>query len=62
MTILQLAAVPLLVLLNGFFVAAEFALVEIRYPTRNPRVQRPLKMNSIRKNPSSDKQQEIFGN
>ena len=30
MTILQLAAVPLLVLLNGFFVAAEFALVKIR--------------------------------
>jgi CBS domain containing-hemolysin-like protein len=30
MTILQLAAVPLLVLLNGFFVAAEFALVRIR--------------------------------
>jgi CBS domain containing-hemolysin-like protein len=29
-TILQLAAVPLLVLLNGFFVAAEFALVKIR--------------------------------
>ncbi len=30
MTILQLLAVPLLVLLNGFFVAAEFALVKIR--------------------------------
>jgi len=30
MLILQLAAVPLLVLLNGFFVAAEFALVKIR--------------------------------
>jgi CBS domain containing-hemolysin-like protein len=30
LTILQLAAVPLLVLLNGFFVAAEFALVKIR--------------------------------
>lgn len=30
MTILQLASVPLLVLLNGFFVAAEFALVKIR--------------------------------
>jgi CBS domain containing-hemolysin-like protein len=30
MTILQLAAVPLLVLLNAFFVAAEFALVKIR--------------------------------
>ena len=30
MMILQLAAVPLLVLLNGFFVAAEFALVKIR--------------------------------
>ena len=30
MTLLQLAAVPLLVLLNGFFVAAEFALVKIR--------------------------------
>ena len=30
MAILQLAAVPLLVLLNGFFVAAEFALVKIR--------------------------------
>jgi CBS domain containing-hemolysin-like protein len=29
-TLLQLAAVPLLVLLNGFFVAAEFALVKIR--------------------------------
>jgi len=29
-TILQLAAVPLLVLLNAFFVAAEFALVKIR--------------------------------
>jgi len=29
-TVLQLAAVPLLVLLNGFFVAAEFALVKIR--------------------------------
>ena len=29
-TILQLAAVPVLVLLNGFFVAAEFALVKIR--------------------------------
>jgi len=29
-TALQLAAVPLLVLLNGFFVAAEFALVKIR--------------------------------
>ena len=29
-TILKLAAVPLLVLLNGFFVAAEFALVKIR--------------------------------
>ncbi len=29
-TILQLASVPLLVLLNGFFVAAEFALVKIR--------------------------------
>ena len=27
---LKLAAVPLLVLLNGFFVAAEFALVKIR--------------------------------
>ena len=30
LTVLQLAAVPLLVLLNGFFVAAEFALVKIR--------------------------------
>jgi CBS domain containing-hemolysin-like protein len=30
MTILKLASVPLLVLLNGFFVAAEFALVKIR--------------------------------
>jgi len=30
MTLLKLAAVPLLVLLNGFFVAAEFALVKIR--------------------------------
>ena len=30
MTMLQLAAVPLLVLLNGFFVAAEFAFVKIR--------------------------------
>ena len=30
MTLLQLAAVPLLVLLNGVFVAAEFALVKIR--------------------------------
>ena len=30
LTLLQLAAVPLLVLLNGFFVAAEFALVKIR--------------------------------
>ena len=30
MMILQVAAVPLLVLLNGFFVAAEFALVKIR--------------------------------
>jgi CBS domain containing-hemolysin-like protein len=30
MTILQVASVPLLVLLNGFFVAAEFALVKIR--------------------------------
>lgn len=30
LTILQLASVPLLVLLNGFFVAAEFALVKIR--------------------------------
>jgi len=30
MIILQLAAVPLLVVLNGFFVAAEFALVKIR--------------------------------
>lgn len=30
MTLLQLAAVPLLVFLNGFFVAAEFALVKIR--------------------------------
>ncbi len=29
-TVLQLTAVPLLVLLNGFFVAAEFALVKIR--------------------------------
>ncbi len=29
-TVLQLASVPLLVLLNGFFVAAEFALVKIR--------------------------------
>lgn len=29
-TLLMLAAVPLLVLLNGFFVAAEFALVKIR--------------------------------
>ena len=29
-TILKLASVPLLVLLNGFFVAAEFALVKIR--------------------------------
>ena len=28
--ILKLASVPLLVLLNGFFVAAEFALVKIR--------------------------------
>jgi len=30
LTILKLASVPLLVLLNGFFVAAEFALVKIR--------------------------------
>lgn len=30
LTLLQLAAVPVLVLLNGFFVAAEFALVKIR--------------------------------
>ena len=30
MTALKLASVPLLVLLNGFFVAAEFALVKIR--------------------------------
>ncbi len=30
LTLLQLAAVPLLVLLNGFFVAAEFALVKLR--------------------------------
>ncbi len=30
MTVLKLASVPLLVLLNGFFVAAEFALVKIR--------------------------------
>jgi len=30
LTILQLVSVPLLVLLNGFFVAAEFALVKIR--------------------------------
>jgi len=29
-TALKLASVPLLVLLNGFFVAAEFALVKIR--------------------------------
>jgi len=29
-TVLKLAAVPVLVLLNGFFVAAEFALVKIR--------------------------------
>jgi CBS domain containing-hemolysin-like protein len=29
-TLLQLASVPLLVLLNGFFVAAEFALVKVR--------------------------------
>jgi len=29
-TVLKLASVPLLVLLNGFFVAAEFALVKIR--------------------------------
>src|SRR5919106_3921802 len=29
-TILKLASVPFLVLLNGFFVAAEFALVKIR--------------------------------
>jgi CBS domain containing-hemolysin-like protein len=28
--LLKLASVPLLVLLNGFFVAAEFALVKIR--------------------------------
>jgi CBS domain containing-hemolysin-like protein len=30
LTVLKLASVPLLVLLNGFFVAAEFALVKIR--------------------------------
>jgi CBS domain containing-hemolysin-like protein len=30
LTILKLASVPFLVLLNGFFVAAEFALVKIR--------------------------------
>ncbi len=30
LTILKLASVPLLVLLNGFFVAAEFALVKVR--------------------------------
>jgi CBS domain containing-hemolysin-like protein len=40
MTILQLAAVPLLVLLNGFFVAAEFALVKIRDTQLEPLVAR----------------------
>lgn len=38
--ILQLAAVPLLVLLNGFFVAAEFALVKIRDTQLEPLVSK----------------------
>ena len=50
-TVLKLASVPLLVLLNGFFVAAEFALVKIRDTQletlvstgyRRARVARPL--------------------
>ncbi|RPI98619.1 MAG: DUF21 domain-containing protein, partial [Chloroflexi bacterium] len=40
---LRIIAVLLLVLLNGFFVAAEFALVKVRDTQLSPLVQRGLK-------------------
>lgn len=40
MTVLQLVSVPLLVLVNGFFVAAEFALVKIRDTQLEPLVSK----------------------